>query len=775
MFELERFINSKKKGLALVLLLSSVFVFFFYGKVLLSPNSYLFNPSGDGMKNYYTYAYYIQNNEDNIEFEGMNYPYGESFMYTDCHPVEAYVLKVLSQYFPSIADYSIGIMNLAMILSIVLTSLVLYLLFNRLKINQTLAILAAIAITVLSPQLFRLTGGHYALSYSFFIPLIIYLLLSLEHNFKQKYLLLLSTIILLAFFTHAYIGMILFVLLFTYAIIGITLNFKNSTILYKYLKTLLAGFVPFVFFYCFVKLTDSHIGRTTNPWGIFENHADMASVFFPISGPLNSVKEMLFDNLEQKWEGWSYIGIIAIIGLILYLISLVYKKFFLHRVRENKFLKILFLSSILILCFATLLPFRKVMYEIVDSINLIKQFRAIGRFAWVFFFIINIIAVYVINEFITFLKGRNKGVFVILLTLIVPIVIFIEGIEYHTAVSSEITESKNLFDLNQTNNNFHEDCSNINSDEYEAIIGLPFFYIGSENFGKTATQEIYKLSFLFSYHLNLPMVNSYLTRTSIGESKKIMQLLSKGFYQKSIQADLKSDKPFLVICHHNNLSEDDKAFLSRAKMLFKREDYSLYEMSQEALLNNDAKEEYNEFVAKKETLFEKEGFLVSDTSLFFNYNDFNDTTLYQPFEGGIVDVRKQKGYNSIFAIKGEQLKEGSTYIARFWMCNNGKDFGQDYLNGMIFFNKKSEGKEEWIFPLTDARNGHSIHNNWSLVEVELTDIDKNFNYELFIKGPDRSKQYYYIDDLLFYNKDLDIYKLENQSLLHNNHKIDLVH
>lgn len=777
MFQTKNLINSKKKGLALVVLLSSIFILTFYGKVIFSPNSYLFNPSGDGMKNYYTYAYYIQNNTDNIEFEGMNYPYGESFMYTDCHPAQAFGLKVLNQYFPKVSSYSIGIINLTMILSIVLTSMVLYLLFNRLKIHQLLSVFGAIAITVLSPQIFRLTGGHYALSYSFFIPLTIYFLLWFETIVTRKNLLFFSLIVLLAFFTHAYIGMILFVLVFTYLLVNVYFTIvkgNSQTSLMKYLKIAMASFIPFVLFYLFIKLTDSHFGRTTNPWGIFENHADIGTVFLPVSGPLNTIKETLFDHLDQKWEGWAYVGIMAIIGFIVYFLSFIIKKPLLQKINNSQFIKTLFFSSVLILLFATLLPFRKVMYEIVDAINVIKQFRAIGRFAWVFFFVINIVSIYIINEVFIYFKSIGKGLIGYTLIVIIPLFIFIEGIDYHSSVAKEITISKNLFDLDQTSSSFQEDCLNIDADNYQAIIGLPFFYIGSENFGKTATQEIYKLSFLFSYHLNLPMVNSYLTRTAIDESKKIMQLLSKDFYKKPILSDLKNSKPFLVVCHHNQLSFADEVFLEKAKLLLKREDYSLYEISPSKININSADKLYDDFSSNMSTLYKKEGFLVSDTSLYFRYNDFNDTSIYVSLNGRGTYIGLQKGYNSILKIRGEELDENKNYIARFWMLNNGEKNGQDYLNGMIFFNKKNEEKGEWIFPLTDARNSHNIKGDWTLVEVELSSIDKSFNYELLIKGPDRSKQYYYIDDLLFYDSELDIYKNENGAILfHNNHKINI--
>ena len=101
-------------------------------------------------------------------------------MYTDCHPLLASVPKFLNQQFPGLSNYSIGILNLLLVLSIGITAFILYFIFIELKINYILAILGALGISALSPQILRITG-HLALSYSFFIPLTIYLIVFFSH------------------------------------------------------------------------------------------------------------------------------------------------------------------------------------------------------------------------------------------------------------------------------------------------------------------------------------------------------------------------------------------------------------------------------------------------------------------------------------------------------------------------------------------------------------------------------------------------------------------
>lgn len=69
-----------------LLILACGITSYFYGKMLLHPNEYVFKSTGDGLKNYYTYAYHIKHDTSATEVEAMNYPYGENFLYTDNHP-----------------------------------------------------------------------------------------------------------------------------------------------------------------------------------------------------------------------------------------------------------------------------------------------------------------------------------------------------------------------------------------------------------------------------------------------------------------------------------------------------------------------------------------------------------------------------------------------------------------------------------------------------------------------------------------------------------------
>jgi hypothetical protein len=766
--------------------LCAIFISVFYGKVITNPNSMLFSSNGDGLKNYYTYAYFIRNNISCTNFEGMNYPYGENFMYTDCHPILAMAIKQLSKFIPGLSDYSIGILNLLMVLSIAITVYVLYSIFKELKINYILAILGSIGITVLSPQIFRITG-HFALSYSFFIPWTIYLLLLYESSIhRNKYIIFLVLSILIFFFIHAYLGMIAATIAFTYAIVGIINQYiqgKRINIL-KYFKILAASLIPIVIFYLFVKITDIHSGRTTNPWGILESHAELSTIFLPSLGPLCIIKEYLFPGLIQTWEGWSYIGISTILALLFYILISVINSVKARSVLIDKTwldnipLRQLLVSSILILAISLFIPFRFHLEWLLKYFIIIKQFRGLGRFAWVFYFVSTICLIYIVNKIFERLKEKKLNLAGYVLIILVPISLICEGIPYHNFTSLELIKSPNLFDINQTSESFRSDIQSINPSKYQAILSFPFFYIGSENFGKSANDKIYKLSFLLSYHLKLPMLESYLTRTSIHESKYIMQLLASNFYHKSLKDDLPSDKPFLLISLNENLSPAENNFLKKSKVLISNAEYSIYEIQPKAFFENTSFQEINDFNKFKDNLFQKNTFLVSDTTLYFSFLDFKQKSPGISFsENNGCYSGLQRNYNSIFSIEPGTLQVNRNYTTRFWMYNDGENFGQDCLEGMIFFQKRKGDHIEWLNPIITAGTSHEIFGKWSMVELSFDNNTNDMWYDLVIKGNDLSDKSIYIDDLLIFDSELAIYKYlksdNHYFLFHNNHRIGI--
>ena len=81
------------------------------------------------------------------------------------------------------------------------------------------------------------------------------------------------------------------------------------------------------------------------------------------------------------------------------------------------------------------------------------------------------------------------------------IMLFAEGIAYHQEVGTFIRQSPNLFNYTQLPKDYQEGISQINAEDYQAILPKPFYNVGSENTTITGQYESMRASMAFSYHL----------------------------------------------------------------------------------------------------------------------------------------------------------------------------------------------------------------------------------------------------------------------------------
>ncbi|MCB2220311.1 MAG: hypothetical protein KQI35_07955 [Bacteroidetes bacterium] len=753
--------KSSRLYFIILIILSTAFIAIFYGKVLVSPNSFMFSTSGDGMKNYFTYAWHIKYDSSAIEFQGMNYPYGEHFMYTDCHPIFTLAFRALKPIFPGIVDYSVGFLNFFMIFSFVLTALFLWLIFKDLKVDPFFSILGSLGIMMLAPQVFRLTG-HLALSYSFFIPLTLYLALKHYGNTEKKRWLWFQMLnIFFWFFIHAYLGMMAAGFLLAFWVIHFIKNFKTlKSQIAAWLPLFLWVILPVLCFVLFVNLTDTHTGRTPNPSGFFLHNAEPDDLLVPIYPPLRPLIDQ-FAAVNQKWEAWAYLGLTTIIMIITLLVPLVKNlargKGF--RIDSDMLpagnFRIAIWSSVILLIFAFGFPF-KAIPGLIDYFPVIKQFRATGRFDWVFFFVATIMAVVMLDHWLR--RSIKYNLLRKVLVIAALLFIMVEGIPYHWDMRSKITQSKNLFEPSNLDQDLKLVLDKIDPADYQAILPLPFYYIGSENFSVAPQDVSVRNSIVASFYTGLPITGAYLTRTGIEESKRIVELVSPAYYRKPIQQDIPSLKPFLVVVSPGNMSENQVELKNKGVEIARSQSIGLYSLSLDTLFANTASIEIEKFEALRESLHEKDGFLTADTDAFLYFDSFDtesaDTSFSEP--GAFTGVKK--GIHTLAGFYGGTFEAGKTYTASVWMYNAHLDALNFWFRLMAeeYDEPNNRYIEHWVLP----EQSEVINGNWSLVEIEFTVENPQNYFALKLRGKDIDHAWFIADDLLIREKGIDVYRVE---------------
>jgi hypothetical protein len=568
-----RYLKFISNPLTIVVLVLFLFISYYYHPIFFRPADFIFNDKGDAIKNYYCYQWHIMNDTSFVNFTGVNYPFGELHAYTDGMPILSNFIRVFSFLKP----YSIPIFNLTLILSFFLCAILLVKIFQEFKLPKIHVVLASIGITLLCPQMLRL-GGHLALSYSFFLPLIIYLMLLYEKGERGLFVtLLISFALTCFFFIHPYLGMIACSFLFVYWIVKFSL--RGVQLKKTFLHFLLQSIVPMLYYFAYVKLTDSHINRPEEPYGFLFYTANIESIFISTMPPLRHFLSQIYKIKIQNWEGIAYVGTTTTIAFF-YLLFLFFRKRELIKVKlkENVVLRTFFyfgISAVLLLLFSMGYPFKWNMESLLEYVSFVKQFRAPGRFAWVFFFVGTISSTVIISKF--FFPQLPKNVRTIIGCLLI-FFFLVEAVPFHNYYSKRWFV-KNCFKYELVDPELKKVITAAQSRKAQSILPLPFFHIGTDKYDILGTDKIKSSVAIVSYHASLPIMAGFSPRTSLTETQELLQLISSDSKEKVIKKHLDPTRPFLVLYSKEPIGSGENLLLMKGNVILETPNYVLKEIT----------------------------------------------------------------------------------------------------------------------------------------------------------------------------------------------------
>ncbi|WP_070138095.1 hypothetical protein [Crocinitomix algicola] len=722
---------SRDKFIYLTFLAASAVLFFFYSTVLLAPNDFLFDDGGDGIKNYYTYLYHAKYGENFTEFTGMNYPYFEHIVYTDAHPFLSWTIHLLG-----LENYGIGIMNILMLLSYPIGAIFLFKLLRHFGVSNWWSLGAAVTIIFLSPQVYRMLG-HYSMAYVFAVPIMWWLLVKCQTIKKFNYWnFIIAGYILIFFFTHPYLGMILTSFGFAYWIVRAIIN--RNEIKSSLLKILAQAILPIVLFQGLVFLTDTHENRLSNPAGFFDYYASWKSLLVAHDGPLAHLAIRMKINIGN-WESWSYIGFSTIIFLI---VIGVYqfknrKEFNLKAVIANEII-IYLIAAYLILMFAFCFPLKfDWMRWVTDLFGPLKQFRVLGRFTWIFYYVITISAV--VGLYRLSLKHKRIN----LLFILGLIFTTLEFAPVHSMLSRDIIRGKNAFKTEYVAPELKEVIDYVEAAKFDAIIFLPFQHMSSENIMLLGDEEANKDAFLLSYHTGIPLLNSVSSRMSLTESIDFNNYFSPGFMEKMLTYDLPKDAKIGIVKRNGVLDPQEMKMIWEMTDLYENDQYLIVDFDQN---HWNSPRRFNEIVEKNKnaTIQLKEEWR-SDTSDVWFYTANYDTcspppSEYPSFYGQSSYYGKKNGWNSILTLNSHQIQPGN-YVVRFWY-----DLLVDRPDVSAVVQETQNDTTVWLNNFLVSQST-VIVDKWCMVELEFEVSDKMQTLDILLTG-NGNMQPFHIDELM---------------------------
>lgn len=710
-------------------LVATLVLFWFYHEVILHANQYLFAAGGDGMKNYYTYLFHTTHDSGFWNFEGMNFPFNEHIVYMDAHPLLSSIVKALG-----LSQYGIGILNLCMLFSYPVGAVFIYLILNHYKVSFYWAVPVAVAIAFMSPQVFRMTG-HLSLSYVFAIPAIWFFTLKFIDGRRLLWSVVIFLFLFGFFFTHPYLGLIMCVFLFVFWLVRMLL-IRGS-----WKESLLAITVhigsPIILFQLLVKMTDIHLNRTNNPAGFYDLHAHWSSIVLPHHGPLNAVKTM-FGLKNSNWESWSYIGFTSIVFFVVVLVLLIIqRKNFEWKKLVRHPLFVALLASYLVLMFAFCIPMKyDFMHWMTDVFGPLKQFRVLGRFAWVFFYVFTIGLVIILYR----LKSRSAKPKAFHFLFAVGVVIYVlEFFPVHSYMSEMISANKNSFLEESLDDDLKDITDQINAGSYDAILFMPMDHMSSENIMLLGTENSGRDAMLLSFHTGLPLINSISSRMSFDEANMVNNFFGPEFAEKEFDALIRNKRIAVV---------RNKDFMKEGELRLEWSSEKVYENERLILLNYQSDKwnnrAYFDGIVKQAdaAVFKFENGWRADTAkVWYYYNDFGPSE--GPVllgEGSYADVKSS--WNIFEELSDEELDPGD-YIMSFWY-----ELYADRPDGLAVIEQSfKDGRDPVWCNQFDIKQSTHIVEGWCLVEMAFS-FDSNMSSVKFMVTGNDSQEPMVLDELL---------------------------
>ncbi len=752
-------------GFWLVVLVAFALLWLRHGEWLQDPNAFMFGESPDGFKNYMTTSWHVRHDSSYVHYGGMNYPYGEHVLFTDNQPILSAGMQWWSQHVEDLSGRTVGVVNVVQLLSLLFGAGVLFLLLHRLHLPMWYAGLAALGILFMSPQYGRF-DGHFGLSHTWVFPLLLLLLYRYEVRSSRRYQSVqIGVLVWFAAQLHFYYLGLAALFLGLYMLFQL---FKEPT--FRNLRSRISHLVvmvllPFVLLNIWIHWADYSPDRPANPYGFTTYIGYWEGVFLPYEQfPIYQwVDRNIIAIRRVDGETQTYIGLVAL-GFFLWTLRRRFRLFdpawdeMAHHRVQKRYLAGIFSAALLLLLFSCGFPFAiKGMEWMVNLFGPLRQFRGLGRFTWAFYYIINILAFYVLWHKSLYFKGFQGARFAWFrwVILLLPLVL----LGYEAVVFQKIkklTLRENLAKREVFAKDPKHWLNQVDFSQFQGLLPLPYYHVGSENIWLDYDFRHYTKVQGTALHTGIPDMGVNMSRTSVGEMVKSVQLVNLPGQVPAILADLPNNRPIALMIEPSRWDEVQHRYrhlVAHATPVYDDPDLRILSLSPDSL----------RLAIREETRAVDEEMTVKGT--------FATGPWRSERASGWLVTQSFDSLNSAFRVFQGQ----GAYIGRMsdttWLWKDRIPKDPYNLSLWIYVEEDMGMTAEVKIIENDRDDGHEIHyqhdglrfhlrqivNGWALFDLPFEVYSNNSITRIFLqkKGVDVP---FYLDEMLIKRNDVTIYR-----------------
>jgi hypothetical protein len=685
----------KKTGALVTLLLVSAIIFGLFHNTILHANRMSLANGGDGFKSTFCTIYHIRHDSTYWHTGAMNYPFGESVFFTDNQVPLTTALKLLKDAGADLSDYAMGISNLLILLSYVIASLFIYLIFMELKMEVWLAVPASVLIILLSNQWERL-GGHYTLAYAYVIPVILYLLLRFYR--RPGYLLsaIFGIVVILFSAKHLYITAFILVLWIPYWIfLPLHDRERFGRPLFILSHLLIQFILPFALYSLFTGMHDPGLDRTAFPWGFYPSRVRFSAVFLPVGYPHGRILPVTGVFRMQAYVGM--LGTLAFLYILLRAaFGLVRKKGWdAFAFTGTPAWNVLFWASVASLLLALGLPFSLKWESLLNYTGPFRQFRAIGRFVFPFYYTMTITSFLLLAAWYRKSGWKYKQVLLVAAFLVAGSESWLYIRKWPARYCNPVSWHSRLYHFEALPPWPEEEPA----ETYQAILPLPYFHIGSENYWVGDGSPVITPAYAASLETGLPLCSVMLSRTSIRQTLKNLDLVWEPYVPYPVVKDFRDNRPLLLLVHRKGtLTVPEKGLVRKGIPVAESDEVAYYRLEIDSLLSL-VPERRAQLLQECHTSQEPEGMIL--------FQDYSDR------EGGVWRSEFRKPVTFFDGL----LPDTGQYLVSFWFEGADRDL---WPRTNFWTELYREDSTRYLYSYTDFFRKMVLRDStWGLIEYPL--------------------------------------------------------
>jgi hypothetical protein len=560
-------------GMVVTLIVAGALLWLKHGAWLGEPNAVMFGESPDGFKNYMTSTWHVVHDSSYVHYCGMGYPFGEHVLFTDNQPILSAAMQWWSRHVADVRGQTVGLINLFQVLSLLLGVGVVFLLLRKLHLPVWYAGLVALGIVFLSPQYNRF-DGHFGLSHTWVLPMLLLLLCRYEERTSRRYQsLLIGILVWFAGQLHFYNFGVSALFLGIYTGFQILFNFNWTNIWRRASHLAVMVLLPFALLNVWVHWSDYLPDRPASPYGFTTYIGYWEGVFLPYENfPLYQwIDKNIIPIRRIDYEAQAYAGVVAFVFTLWLLLKRRFRMFepswdeaAYHRVHK-RYLKGIFATGFTLLLFGCGFPFAvKGLEWMADYLGPFRQFRGLGRFTWAFYYVINVVAFYVLwnrsVRFRGFFKAEKpaasgdaapaSGVgrfpqFRWAIALLPLAILCWEAFYFQKHKALKISPNFALPAVAAPAPDHW--LRKVDFKQFQALMPLPYYHIGSENIWLDMHYPLYRKVQVTALQTGVPDMGVNMSRYSVGRMVKSMQWALSPCQVPALIAQLPDNRPVALM------------------------------------------------------------------------------------------------------------------------------------------------------------------------------------------------------------------------------------